>query len=1355
MTMNKVPIRIVSLFPLLSLFFLIPLPVSATNIYVTPTLQTKCPGNPCQMLSQYANESTKYLVSNTTMIFLLGKHTLNAQVHVTNVSNFSMMGEKEKETSVICSGSECGGFFFKNVTELTIHSLRFSSVSSSISGENVHNFLLTNCTFAHNEDTAVLFGYSDITLDGNVFVNNSVYDPEGTENLFLPGGGVAILSGNATLRGQNTFLNNSCVRGTCAGSAIYSLNSTLYLGGNISFVNNTVENRLPAKFENACGGGTLFTISTNVLVTGSVIFANNSVSNSYNKDFSCQIGGGGALLFQSNAILSGQMTFLSNQAKGSSVTGCGGGLYAFGTSMAISGSLEFIDNAADFEGGGMHAEGGGLYIEGTVSFNHNFGGGLGGGIHVAEVQPMIVNGFMFLNDNHVNTYDCSVKTGGSAGGGWRVKQSTVNITGEVLVTNNSALCEGGGISIIISNVSTSGNVSVINNSAEIAGGIEIIVSSVDITNIVFIGNSAEEAGGIAVERGKLIFSGEVSFINNSASIQGGGITLIKSTLNITSSLNMTKNSASAYGGAIITNSSEVFIYGDVFITENEVIASEGNGGGMAITNGAVYVFGAVMIFNNSAGHAGGGMWLYNSFLTIATKMKLINNTAQLGGAMFVRDDTTLIYCSPRIHGAECVTAECTFRNLSQGHDQILMEFDGNKATAAGSVLVGGSIDRCTVNGQLLPNSGKVFDTIIDVSKQPRIPSLITSQPFRVCVCENGHPNCARGGSLNINTYPGKRFSIPAVTIGQRNGTVSGQWVNAQVSPITVARLDVFEDRQILLEVCSNLTYTVYSNIAPNYLVLYVPGSCSALDGSEERLSINVNINLHCPPAFNLSGPPHHCICEQRLQKYTNSCDINGQTILHDGDYWVGYDNESNSQGLILHPHCPFDYCKAEPINFTLNELDLQCKGNRTGLLCGACAPGLSLGLGSSKCLSCSNIRLLLILAFAVMGVVFVLFFLVFTIFTVKSGAISGLIFYASIVGANQNIFFPPGQKNYLGKYIMPWISLDFGIETCFYDGMDTYAKTWLQFVFPVYVLVLLLIIALLNKWKKIFYSNNDKSSDEIPHPWYVMATFFILAYGKIVRTIIVSLSYTTLEYPNEQTEIVWLYDANIKYLHGKHLPLFVVSVLLSAALIIPFTTFLLFGQLIQRIPMATWMKQPINDILKLYHNPYVDAHGYWPGLLLAVRLALFLIFGVNALRDYSENLLAISAASLGLLAWPWITGGRVYKNRWFGVLEASYMLNLGVFAAATFYVQKSGGNQSIVAYISTGTALLSFLVTLVYHVYRQRVQIKQGLNCVREFCCRCKCQLRIRKTVYEEIHGNTDGSVNYEPEIVKSTDSAV
>ena len=73
-----------------------------------------------------------------------------------------------------------------------------------------------------------------------------------------------------------------------------------------------------------------------------------------------------------------------------------------------------------------------------------------------------------------------------------------------------------------------------------------------------------------------------------------------------------------------------------------------------------------------------------------------------------------------------------------------------------------------------------------------------------------------------------------------------------------------------------------------------------------------------------------------------------------------------------------------------------------------------------------------------------------------------------------------------------------------------------------------------------------------------------------------------------------------------------------------------------------------------------------------VRLVLLLVFGTNVFREESENLLAISAASFGLLVWPWLKG-TVYKNWYLSVLEASFILNVGISAAATSYVQQAGG----------------------------------------------------------------------------------
>ena len=140
-------------------------------------------------------------------------------------------------------------------------------------------------------------------------------------------------------------------------------------------------------------------------------------------------------------------------------------------------------------------------------------------------------------------------------------------------------------------------------------------------------------------------------------------------------------------------------------------------------------------------------------------------------------------------------------------------------------------------------------------------------------------------------------------------------------------------------------------------------------------------------------------CEERLQKYTNSCDINNQTVLRDGNFWVRYDNKLNR--LILHP---FDYCQTNLINFTLNDTKQQRRYNQMGLLCVACQHVLSLALGSSWCLPCSNSYLFL-LPFAVMGLVLVLLIIFTCRLTVVVGTINGLIFYANIVGANQNTFY--------------------------------------------------------------------------------------------------------------------------------------------------------------------------------------------------------------------------------------------------------------------------------------------------------------------------------------------------------------
>ena len=190
-----------------------------------------------------------------------------------------------------------------------------------------------------------------------------------------------------------------------------------------------------------------------------------------------------------------------------------------------------------------------------------------------------------------------------------------------------------------------------------------------------------------------------------------------------------------------------------------------------------------------------------------------------------------------------------------------------------------------------------------------------------------------------------------------------------------------------------------------------------------------------------------------------------------------------------------------------------------------------------------------------MGVALVFLLLVCKL-TVATGTLSGLVFYANIVRVNRTIFLPVKSTDALSVFIA-WINLDFGIETCFYNGMNAYSKAWLQFVFPVYLLVLVALVILVSHFSQRFahlLGNN---------PVAVLATPILLFYAKVLQALIMAVSVTNLEYADHSIRSVWLYDAHVDYFTGIHIPLFLVAVLVFVFLFLPYTLLLLFGQWLQ------------------------------------------------------------------------------------------------------------------------------------------------------------------------------------------------
>uniref|UniRef100_A0A1X7TTS6 Uncharacterized protein n=1 Tax=Amphimedon queenslandica TaxID=400682 RepID=A0A1X7TTS6_AMPQE len=305
-----------------------------------------------------------------------------------------------------------------------------------------------------------------------------------------------------------------------------------------------------------------------------------------------------------------------------------------------------------------------------------------------------------------------------------------------------------------------------------------------------------------------------------------------------------------------------------------------------------------------------------------------------------------------------------------------------------------------------------------------------------------------------------------------------------------------------------------------------------------------------------------CTCSQSVSRENVTCDINSLNIAHNGLLWIGTyhtstpfnANATNPNACIINEDCLL-YCSPDPVTFQLNDTHTQCVDNRGHRMCGSCREGYSLLMGSNKCGQCHNNYMMIawIALFAVMGVLLVVLLIALNL-TVSVGTLNGLLFYANIVKLYQPVFSRKGALPVLSQ-VISWINLDFGFEICFYNGMDSYAKQWLQFAFPLYLwIIIIIIIQLCRRYGKI---SRLMGSHTVP----VLSTLFLLSYTKLVRTIVIVLHKreVTLHCTNESVRSVslWYEDPNVEYAKGKHAGLFGFALLMSVFFVIPYTLFLL------------------------------------------------------------------------------------------------------------------------------------------------------------------------------------------------------
>ena len=1113
-----------------------------------------------------------------------------------------------------------------------------------------------------------------IGTDGSIYCSDSCY----VNNTGYDGGAIRVQNDGSVYSNRSEYLNNTAGQ----GGAIYIGNRC-----NLSCVNCSF------KYNTAVRGGAIFSGIDTVVLSSSCWYESNTA-----------YGPGGAIYSFNGVITSSSTNYTNNHCDDS-----GGALYVFDGSISNTNS-NFVDNKAHEAGGAIYAEHGNIHSEVSYYIN-NHAGKYGGAIYTFSCpktsnqqffQPSADDKLLIASNQSIcNLYEYSD----------RLRFSSANIklelSGSIIFTNNTCGFNGGAISAFQVEILLNGSIAA-----------------------VFSNNMAASGGGIALEGSTLLVHSPVEIKDNMAILSGGGILSYQSEIRLNLQLS----------------------HGTISIGGNT--ASQ-NGGGVYAIDSYIEITHGIMHFENNSASKGAAVSLEQKSKihllkerqeTVGEynmKLEFVNNHAHYGGAVYVSDSSEDISaCERGVPGTGLALSsqECFIQTIllyitdtddNTKTNYINVFFINNMASVSGGAIYGGLLDRCVLNrsAELVTQFPEYqrstgFDYIRATAQFPglvdydnltsnyspgkfinaitstNVEGLISSEPLQVCFClENVH-NCSYDHP-NVFTKKGELFRLNIIAVDQVGNPINATVISSFVS--NNRDLNVDQARQETSTHCTELEYNVYpkGDSSSSQIEIYAEGPCSDIGISKRILNVTF-LPCTCPIGFQPIETVSLCTCDCDpilRPAYIANCSYADETVLRDSNAWIDYVNTTTEAGYLLYPDCPFDYCVDTPVNVNLNipnGADVQCAFNRSGKLCGACKNNLSLMMGTSHCQECSNNFISLIIPFALAGIALVAFILILNV-TVATGTIHGLIFYANILVASRSIFIPFDTPNIFIVFIS-WINLDLGIETCFYNGMDSYAKVLLQLAFPTFIILITITIIIISEYSIQFATLIGKKN-----PVATLCTLILLSYSKLIRTIIASLQFTHLNYPDGSSEIVWLYDANVPYFTPSHIPRFITAIVIIIFGSV-YTVLIFFGQWIPRCgnnKLIRWVNNPkYNEFIKQYQVPFNPKHRYWVGLLLLARIFHYL---VSAFVPDAAVLLSVICIVVGLvllkLMITVMMKTSTYNNWLVETFEITFLINLIIFAAATYYVGNNGGNQIALATSSLGISFVTFLGILVYHCY--------------------------------------------------------
>ena len=765
----------------------------------------------------------------------------------------------------------------------------------------------------------------------------------------------------------------------------------------------------------------------------------------------------------------------------------------------------------------------------------------------------------------------------------------------------------------------------------------------------------------------------------------------------------------------------------VLMEENEIKSNYE--GGLKLNRSVVQLRGRNRIQNCSTSYGGGIGMVGDSQLLMEENaiLEIVENRAFIrGGGFFIQDLCILKYkfsdTCPCFF--QLVDRNGTMLERSSVHSlnrSVVLSENTVWKMGTARMIFNSNIDRCVFRTNFTYNGNgnksgsevniEVFQELFNLRTDHAYKaSEISSIPRKICMCgESGQiVTCDLENHPPMKYYPGQRLKVNIAILGDMDihlGNVLyvdlGESTYFNRSNVYV--LLYLVSTHVLESKCNEIILPPLPMIKNSasykyYLQLRVPllRDTFVQETDTTYLTDFIRTSQHnksiCPDGFEFNSEQNECQCHQRLREHGFKCLFNELAFEQvrrneRSTHWIG--KKKNSESTIIWSLECSSFCN-HVTQIPIDSYDVQCRHNRTGILCGQCPEGYSTELWSNRCEVCTNWSLLYVLVILITGPLLIIIIGALNL-TVTVGSIHGIMYYVTITAINIDTFETATPSR---------------IPLCIYNGMTEFGRTLFTYFVPLYLLLLVGIACTLPKCRCI---NMHKINRKIgPRITPVLATVITISYLLIVFNVIKSLQFTTVFGTDGSTTVVWLFEGSLTYFQSpQHIILGCIAIIMFLLFILPAALTATFGDLLRRFIKQPWY---IN-FLDTFHGAFRFRLGFWFGIQLLV-LTLIMILKVTLTPENVH--LAILCMSTAILIFQIIVkpyrGIRIkecvtvtIKEKYFSdrvqqsiasFLDASFHFNILLF----FTDRNWNSTRRSFVIFSQIVAYTEFVIIVIYHL---------------------------------------------------------